>query len=169
MEAPKSMSVVKQAVGLVAWLFVSFAAAAIGAWASVNAPEFYRELDRPSWAPPASVFGPVWTMLYTLQGIAAWLVWRERGFHGARIALGLFLVQLALNALWSWLFFVWHRGTAAFGEVLFLEAMIVATTFAFWRVRTLSGLLLIPYLIWVGFASFLTFAVWQRNPGLLGG
>src|SRR6476660_816358 len=105
-----SPSVSKQTLGLAGWLLVSFAAAAIGAWASVNAPEFYRELDRPSWAPPASVFGPVWTVLYTLQGIAAWLVWRERGFREALIALGLFLFQLTLNALWSWLFFVWHRG-----------------------------------------------------------
>jgi benzodiazapine receptor len=163
-----SRSTSKQILGLAAWLVVSFAAAAVGAWASVNAPEFYRELDRPFWAPPASVFGPVWTVLYTLQGVAAWLVWRECGFQNAPTALGLFLLQLALNALWSWLFFVWHRGAMAFAEVLALEAMIVATTFAFWRVQKLSALLLIPYLTWVGFASFLTFAVWQRNHGLLG-
>ena len=86
----------------------------------------------------------------------------------ARTALGLFLVQLTLNALWSWLFFVWRQGAAAFGEVLVLEALIVATMVAFWRVRPLAGALLIPYALWVGFASLLTYSVWQRNPDLLG-
>jgi len=158
----------KQVLGLVAWLVVAFVAAGIGAAASINAPDFYRQLDRPSWAPPAWVFGPVWTVLYALQGVAAWLVWRERGFQGALTALRLFLAQLALNALWSWLFFVWRRGSLAFGEVLILEALIVATMAAFWRVRPVAGTLLIPYALWVGFASLLTYSVWQRNPALLG-
>src|SRR5215210_6787199 len=99
----------KQAVGLVGWLLASFAAAAVGAVASADAGDFYRQLDRPDWAPPAWVFGPVWTVLYTLQGVAAWLVWRERGAGGRRGALVIFVAQLAVNALWSWLFFVWHR------------------------------------------------------------
>lgn len=157
-----------QVLGLVGWLIVAFVAAGIGAAASIKAPEFYRQLDRPPWAPPAAAFGPVWTILYALQGIAAWLVWRERGVAGARSALTLFLIQLALNALWSWLFFVWRQGGAAFGEVLVLEALIIATMVAFWRVRPLAGELLVPYALWVGFASLLTYSVWQRNPDLLG-
>jgi benzodiazapine receptor len=158
----------QQSLGLVGWLLVCFAAAGLGAWASADAPEFYRQLDRPVWAPPAWLFGPVWTVLYAMQAVAAWLVWRDRGFSGAPVALGLFLVQLAVNALWSWLFFAWRQGVLAFGEVLILEALIVATFVAFWRVRPLAALLLVPYALWVGFATFLTFSVWQRNPTLLG-
>jgi len=153
---------------LAAWLLVSFAAAGIGAWASAGAPDFYRQLDRPAWAPPSWLFGPVWTVLYALQGVAAWLVWRERGFARAPAPLSLFLVQLAVNALWSWIFFVWHRGDLAFAEVLLLEALILATMAAFWRVRPLAAGLLVPYALWVAFASMLTYSVWQRNPTLLG-
>jgi tryptophan-rich sensory protein len=102
------------------------------------------------------------------MGVAAWLVWRERGFAGARVALGLFVSQLVVNALWTWLFFVWHRGALAFGEVLLLWLLVAATVIAFWRVSWLAGLLLLPYLVWVGFAALLTYVVWQRNPLLLG-
>src|SRR5690606_24478460 len=84
-----------QILGLVGWIAVVAIAAVIGSVASANAPEFYGQLDAPSWAPPASVFGPVWTVLYLLMALAAWLVWRAYGWHGARAALTLFLVQLA--------------------------------------------------------------------------
>lgn len=154
----------KSLLGLAGWLLVAFVAAAIGAIASVDAAQFYQQLDRPQWAPPAGWFGPVWSVLYLSMGIAAWLVWRARGFGAALV---LFLVQLAANALWSWLFFAWHRGALAFVEVLVLWLLIVATVVAFWRVRALAGALLLPYLLWVSFAAALTFAVWQRNPALL--
>lgn len=157
----------KQAVGLAGWLILSFIAAAIGGAASVQAGPFYGQLVRPEWAPPGSVFGPVWTVLYVLMGVAAWLVWRVGGFRAARTALTLFLVQLALNALWSWLFFGWHRGALAFAEVLVLWAFIAATLIAFWRIRPLAGVLLVPYLLWVTFASALTYSVWQLNPQIL--
>jgi tryptophan-rich sensory protein len=158
----------RQAAGLVGWLLLSFAAATIGAIASANAPEFYRQLVRPDWSPPAWVFGPVWTALYTLIAIAAWLIWRERGFRDAKFALGLFLAQLALNALWSWLFFAWQLGAASVVEIAVLWALILATTVAFWRVRPLAGALLLPYLAWVSFAAVLNFAIWRLNPQLLG-
>jgi benzodiazapine receptor len=154
-------------LGLAAWLGVTFATAAIGAVASIQAAAFYAELSRPSWAPPAWLFGPVWTTLYLLMGLAAWLVWRERGFRAAGGALGLYLAQLVGNGLWSWLFFVWKRGALAFAEVLVLWALIVATLLAFRRIRPLAAALLAPYLAWVTFASALTYAVWQRNPQLL--
>lgn len=160
-------SLLPQVLGLVAWLAITCAAAVAGAIASMDAPAFYAQLDRPGWAPPAAVFGPVWSLLYLLMGVAAWLVWRERRRHEVDIALALYLVQLGANALWSWLFFAWHRGALAFGEVLLLLALVGATTLAFWRVRPLAGMLLLPYLGWVGFASVLTWAMWQRNPGLL--
>jgi translocator protein len=158
---------VKEFLGLAVWLGISFAAAAVGGFASVNAASFYQELSRPEWAPPGWLFGPVWSLLYLLMGIAAWMVWRARGWRDAAPALALFLVQLAVNALWSWLFFVWRLGQASFIEVLMLWALIVWTLFAFWRARPLAGYLLVPYLLWVSFASALTYAVWQRNPGIL--
>jgi tryptophan-rich sensory protein len=116
---------------LAGWLAASFVAAALGAVATRQAPEFYAQLVRPDWAPPGWLFGPVWTVLYALMGIAAWRVWRKAGFGSA---LYLFLAQLALNALWSWLFFAWRLGAAAFAEVVVLWALIAATLAAFLRI-----------------------------------
>jgi tryptophan-rich sensory protein len=158
----------QQVLGLVGWLLVSFAAAAIGSAASIQAGPFYAQLVRPEWAPPASVFGPVWTVLYALMGIAAWLVWRIDGFRGARTALTLFLVQLAVNALWSWLFFAWHLGAASFADIVVLWVLIVATMITFWRISRLAAALLVPYLLWVSFASALNYTMWQLNPQVLG-
>jgi tryptophan-rich sensory protein len=156
-----------KALGLLGWFLLTFTAAAIGALASANAGAFYSELSRPSWAPPGWIFGPVWSALYALMAIAAWRVWRVRGFTGARSALVLFVAQLAANALWSWLFFVWRQGGLAFAEVLLLWCLIVATLVSFWRISGLAAALLAPYLAWVTFASALTFTVWKLNPGLL--
>ena len=161
-------TLVKQAVGLFGWLALSFAVAAAGAVASAQAGAFYGQLSRPAWAPPGWLFGPVWSVLYTLMGVAAWLVWRERGWRGAAGAHMLNLAQLAANALWTWLFFAWRQGALAFAEILLLWALIVATMVAFWHVKPLSAVLLIPYLLWVTFASALAFAMWRLNPGLLG-
>jgi len=157
-----------QALGHVGWLLAAFAAGAVGAVASAHAADFYRDLDRPAWAPPAGVFGPVWTTLYALMGVSAWLVWRERGLRGAPAAFIVFAAQLAANALWSWVFFAWHRGGPAFADVLALLGLLVANVVLFGRARRLAGVLLVPYLLWVTFATALTFAVWQRNPELLG-
>jgi benzodiazapine receptor len=156
-----------QLLGLLGWLILAFVAAAIGGLASANAGAFYQQLVRPEWAPPGWLFAPVWSVLYLCMGIAAWLVWRERGFRASGTALVLFMTQLAANALWTWLFFVWQQGALAFAEILILWAMILATLVAFWRVRLLAGALLLPYLAWVTFALALTFATWQLNPRLL--
>ena len=152
---------------LLGWIVLSQAAGGIGAIATSRARDFYLDLARPAWSPPGWVFGPVWTVLYVLMGIAAWVVWRERGWKGARGALGLFLAQLALNALWSWLFFAWRQGALALVEIVVLAAFIVATMVAFARVRTLAAALLVPYLAWVLFATALTFSLWRANPGVL--
>lgn len=162
------MSRTQQALGLLGWLMLSFVAAAIGAVASVQTATFYQQLAQPSWAPPSSLFGPVWSVLYALMGIAAWLVWREGGWHKRRAALTLFVLQLAVNALWSWLFFAWHRGALAFVDIVLLWLLVVATLIGFWRVRPLAGALLLPYLCWVSFASALNFAMWYLNPRILG-
>ncbi|KAA0069797.1 TspO/MBR family protein [Rhodanobacter sp. T12-5] len=162
------MSGTRQIIGLLGWLLLSFAAAAIGAAASIQAAAFYRQMAQPSWAPPSSVFGPVWSLLYALMGIAAWLAWREGGWRRQRGALGLFVLQLAVNALWSWLFFGWRQGAWAFADIVLLWLLIAATVVASWRVRPLAGALLLPYLAWVSFAAALNFAVWKLNPGWLG-
>jgi len=157
----------RQALGLVGWLAASFAAGGLGAIASANAGAFYGRLSQPSWAPPAWLFGPVWSVLYILIGLSAWLVWRRHGFSGAAGALGLFVAQLLANALWTWLFFKWHLGTAALIEILVLWLLIAATASAFWRLERLAALLLMPYLAWVSFAAALTFSLWRLNPSVL--
>jgi len=158
----------KQLLGLAVWLAISFIVAGIGSIASMRAATFYTQLIRPEWAPAPELFGPVWTLLYILMAIAAWLVWRVGGFRAACTALSLFLLQLVVNTLWSWLFFAWHLGAAAFVDVIVLWVLIVATLFAFWRIRPAAGVLLAPYLLWVTFAAALNYAIWQLNPQLLG-
>jgi benzodiazapine receptor len=157
----------RQVVGLLGWLLVTYAAAAAGAVASAEAGAFYQQLVRPSWAPPGWLFAPVWTVLYILMGGAAWVVWREYGFKEGRTALALFVVQLGANALWTWVFFVWHRGALAFAEIMLLWCLIVATAASFRRLNALAAALMLPYLAWVTFACALTFATWRLNPGLL--
>jgi tryptophan-rich sensory protein len=154
-------------LALILWLLLCAAAGGIGALASADASEFYAALDKPGWAPPAGVFGPVWTLLYVSMAVAAWLVWRERGWARARGPLGLFVLQLAVNAAWSWLFFRAHQGAIAFADILALLGLLIATLAGFLRIRRLAGWLLVPYLAWVGFAAALNYSVWQRNPLLL--
>jgi len=161
------VNVRRQAVGLLGWAIVTFLAAALGARASISAADFYASLTLPAWAPPASVFGPVWTVLYALMALAAWLVWRQGGWRAAAPALALYLLQLALNVLWSWLFFGWKQGALAFADIALLLALIVATIVAFHRVRPAAAWLLLPYLAWVTFACALNYAVWQANPAVL--
>ncbi len=158
----------QQIFGLLVALVVVFIAAALGALASVQAGAFYAGLQRPNWAPPGWLFGPVWTLLYTMMGIAAWLVWRRVGLQAGRKALGVFLLQLIFNALWSWLFFAWSLGAWAFVDISVLLGLIAANVFLFWRISMAAGLLLIPYGLWVSFAAVLNFAVWQLNPQILG-
>ena len=153
------------ALGLL--LLVTASAALIGGMASVRAADFYRQLSKPAWAPPAQIFGPVWSVLYLLMAIAAWLVVRSRGWPRARPAMALYLIQLGFNALWTWLFFRWQLGGIALLEILALWALVVLTAATFWRTRRLAGLLLLPYLVWITFAAALTYEVWRRNPGLL--
>jgi benzodiazapine receptor len=160
-------STLSQSVALLACLAIVFVAAAIGAAATVDAGTFYAQLVRPVWAPPASAFGPVWSILYLLMGIAAWLVWRELSVSNARTAITLFLAQLCANALWSWLFFAWRNGACAFAEVLLLLILIAATMAVFWRISRLASVLMLPYLAWVCLASALTWSVWQNNPKVL--
>lgn len=145
---------------LVLWLIAAFVPAAIGA--PFPAPDYYRRLNKPSWAPPPSIFGPVWSVLYALIGTSAWLVAR-RGGSGSRAALGLWWAQLALNAAWTPIFFGARNRGLALVEILVTWVAIVATTVAFFTRRTAAGLLLLPYLAWVTFASALNYAIWRDN------
>lgn len=153
---------------LIAWLVLCFAAAAIGGIGSANAPEFFSALNRPDWAPPAWLFGPVWTVLYAMMAVAAWLVWKTPDSSQRSRALGVFVAQLALNTIWSWLFFAWRMGAVAFAEIIVLWLMIGLTTLLFWRLQRWAAILLLPYWAWVSFASVLCYSIWQRNPALLG-
>jgi tryptophan-rich sensory protein len=145
---------------LAGWVAAAFLAAAIGSIPSTNV---YQSLDLPTWAPSSSVFAPVWTALYIMMGVAAWLVWSERHHADIGSAIGLFVAQLVLNALWTWIFF----GFGAFGlaaiEIAILWIVLQITAVQFWRVKPAAGALLIPYLAWVTYASALTVAIWRAN------
>lgn len=166
---PPVVSAGRQILGLVFWLALSFVTGYIGGVASFSAPTFYGQLTQPDWAPPAWLFGPVWTTLFIMMGVAAWLVWRRGGFGAQRGPLLLFLAQLVVNGLWSWLFFAWQLGGAALANIAILWLLIAATIATFWRASPLAGSLMLPYIVWVGFAGALNYALWQLNPQVLGG
>ena len=150
--------------GLVVFLAICFGAAGIGG--AVTTPKidaWYATLAKPSWNPPNWIFGPVWSALYFCMAVAAWLVWRQGGCAGAKLALTLFGVQLILNVLWSCLFFGLEKPGLALMEVLVLWAAIAATMVAFWQRSIVAGSLFVPYLAWVSFASLLNFMIWRLN------
>lgn len=152
----------RSALALAGWLLACFGAAAMGGLFMPG--EWYAALRKPSWNPPAWVFGPVWTALYTMMAMAAWRVWKRGGFAAQRRALALFLVQLALNAAWTPLFFGLRRPGLAFAEILLLWLAIAATLLAFRPVSRGAAWLLVPYLAWVSFAAVLNFTLWRLNP-----
>jgi benzodiazapine receptor len=143
---------------LAVWVLASLSAGFIGS--RFPPGEWYEALEKPSFNPPGWVFAPVWTLLYILMGIAAWLVWKEQGFSPALL---LFIAQLVLNALWSYLFFGANRPDLALFEIVVLWVLILLTMILFWKARTLAGALLVPYLLWVSFASVLNFSLWRLN------
>jgi tryptophan-rich sensory protein len=154
----------RSAVALVSCVAACFAAAGIGSVATARSVStWYQELAKPPFSPPDWVFGPVWTVLFVMMAVAAWLVWRRRGLRGGAVPLTLFGVQLALNAAWSWLFFGFQLPGVAFVELIVLWVAIAATLVAFWRTSRAAGLLLAPYLLWVSFAAALNFAFWRLN------
>jgi translocator protein len=143
------------------FVVASFAAAALGGATTANSVrDWYPTIAKPTWTPPSWIFGPVWTALYAMMAVAAWLVWRRAGWGGALIW---FAVQLALNATWSPVFFGLHRIGLALVNIVLLWLAIAGTTVAFWRVMPTAGMLLVPYLAWVSFAAMLNFALWRLN------
>jgi len=127
-------------------------------------PHWYENINKPSFNPPNWVFAPVWTTLYLLMGIALFLIWRK-GLNekDIKIAIAVFVFQLVLNSLWSFLFFGLESPFAAFIEIIFLLLAILVSIILFFRISWVAGTLLIPYILWVSFASVLNFAIWRLN------
>lgn len=151
----------QSAFALAGWVALCFSAASLGA---IFMPgDWYASLQKPTWNPPGWIFGPVWTALYVMMAMAAWLVWRQGGWQKQRKPLLIFLVQLALNALWTPLFFGLHWPGVAFAEIVLLWLAIAATITVFHPVNRTAMLLLAPYLAWVSFAAALNFSLWRLN------
>ncbi len=151
----------QSALGFGGWLMLSVAAASLGGLFLPG--EWYAQLRKPAWNPPAAIFGPVWAALYTMMAVAAWLVWRRGGWAEQRRPLGWFLAQLGLNALWTPLFFGLQRPGLAFAEIVLLWLALLGTLHAFWKAHRAAGVLLLPYFAWVSFAAALNFTLWNLN------
>ncbi|MCB9896138.1 MAG: tryptophan-rich sensory protein [Planctomycetes bacterium] len=156
-----SPNYVRSVLGLAGWIALCFAASVGGVFFAPA--EWYDRLEKPAFNPPAWVFGPVWTLLYIAMGTSAWLVWRSGGFGKARLALGLFLLQLLLNAAWTPIFFGLQAPGAALLVIIALCLAILSTALAFRRHSRPAAGLLLPYLLWVSFASVLNAALWYLN------
>jgi tryptophan-rich sensory protein len=158
---PSSRPAGRQTLALIGWLVLCFAASGTAVFVSIGG--WYSSLNKPSWNPPPWIFGPVWSLLYMMMAVAAWLVWRKGGWKRHGRTLGLFFLQWLLNALWTPIFFGMHRSGLAFAEIIMLWIVLAATLRLFWQVSKLAGVLLVPYLAWVSFAAALNFAIWRLN------
>jgi len=150
---------------LAGFIALCLAVGALGGWMTAGSvADWYPTLAKPSWTPPNSIFGPVWTALYVLMAFAAWLVWRkDMRFAGVKAAMILFMAQLALNFLWSLLFFGLRAPGLALVDIVTLLFVLVLTVWAFFQQSRLAGLIMLPYLAWVFFAAALNFAIWRLN------
>ena len=148
-------------LGLLVWLLVCFGAGLFGS--RFMPGEWYAQLAKPSWTPPDWLFGPVWTGLYAMMAVAAWLVWKAHGVRKAALPLVVFVVQLVLNAAWTWLFFGLQRPVLAFLDITVMWIAILVTLVLFWRRNPIAGALMLPYLAWVTYAASLNFALWRLN------
>lgn len=148
-------------LALAGFLAVTWIAPLLAAFSMPD--DWFRSLAKPAWNPPDWLFGPVWSVLYTLMAIAAWRVWRSGPWSAVKTALILYGIQLGLNALWSPLFFSFHRPGLAFIDIVLLLLAIIATTVAFLRHDRVAAMCFAPYLAWVSFASVLNFEIWRLN------
>jgi benzodiazapine receptor len=155
------MTVIQLVLGAIGWLAITFGAAWLGSRSMPD--EWYKNLKKPAWNPPNNIFAPVWTLLYLLMAAAAWILWKNLDLSMAIFPLILFVVQLLLNATWTWTFFKLHRPGMALADILVLLMVIMAMLAIFWEFEPLAGALLLPYLAWVLFATFLTWTIWRMN------
>ena len=152
-------------IKIVVMVVISNLAGVIGSLFTFSAvTTWYKDLVKPALNPPGWVFGPVWTLLYVLMGIAAGLVW-SKGLdgRGVKIALAVFLFQLVLNALWSIIFFGWHKLGLALVEIVLLWIIILVNIILFYKINSAAGYLLLPYILWVSFAVYLNYSLWRLN------
>lgn len=155
------MTVTRRAVGLVLWILLCAGGGALVGVATAGGDSgWYQSLRKPAWTPPAWVFGPVWTTLYVMMGVAAWRIWRRGGWHRQVAPLLAFLVQLALNFAWSFVFFGRQAVGAALIEILALWAAVALTAALFYRVDKVAAWLLAPYMGWITFAAALNGAIY---------
>lgn len=152
------------ALGLVGWIILSFTAAGVGS--SFTVPQidtWYAGLEKPSFNPPNWIFGPVWSTLYLMMAVAVWLIWKNEGWTNAPHSLGMWCFQLLLNTTWSVLFFGLENPMLAAFEIVVLWISILITIVAFWRHDRLAALLMLPYLLWVSFATMLNISIAVLN------
>jgi len=162
--ATASHNSVGLALVLLGFLTVCLGTAALGAGlTAVSVRDWYQTLHKPTWTPPDWVFAPVWTVLFLLMAFAGWVYWRRTGWSAGRAALGLFAVQLGLNAAWSGLFFTLRSPGMAIVDIVLLWCAIAGTLWSFGRVSALASSLLVPYLLWVSYATALNWAIWRMN------
>jgi len=148
----------KSALILFGFLLVTFCAPALGAFSTPD--QWYWTIEKPSWNPPGWVFGPVWTFLYITMAVAAWLIWKNQGWSKA---VGLYGIQLVFNAAWTPVFFGAHQIGWALVVIMGLWLAAMLTTVAFFRVSRCAGFLMVPYMVWLSFATILNFTLWQLN------
>lgn len=155
------MTLTQSIFGAIGWLALTFA----GAWLGSRflPDQWYQQLPKPTWNPPNWIFAPVWTVLYLFMATAAWSVWNRYGIEGAVVPLLLFVVQLLLNAAWTWTFFGLHRPGMALVDIVVLWVVLLITLITFWGLEPLAGVLLLPYLAWVTFATALNWTIWRMN------
>lgn len=153
-----------KAISLIVSVLVAQSAGIIGSFSTASSVRtWYVDLTKPSWNPPSWLFGPVWITLYTMMGVASYLVWLQKDAPGAKLALWFYAVQLVLNALWSILFFGAKNPGLALAEISVLLVFILITTFLFWKINTWAGILMLPYIAWVSFATFLNYTILKLN------
>ncbi len=164
--APAPTSRARSIIALVLFVGIALAVGFLGSLATQQHVDgWYEQADKPAWTPPGVVFGPVWTLLYVAMAVAAWLVWRRRTETDIRPALTAYIVQLAINGIWSPVFFALYPEFGvgalwwALGIIVVLIGAVVYTLIAFWRIAVWAGVLLLPYLAWLLYASTLNAGV----------
>jgi len=154
----------KKFFSLIFFIVVCNLAGAMGALLTATGEgSWYMNLVKPSFNPPGWLFGPVWTMLYILMGIAVWMIWQQKKDKKIKIALNLFWLQLVLNAIWTPVFFGLENTGVALGIIIVLWLVLLVTIIKFWQIKKTVAGLLVPYILWVSFASVLNFAIWWLN------
>lgn len=153
-------SLVRRYSGLLAFLVLVALAASTGALFKPG--PFYAALTKPEWTPPPEVFAPVWTVLYVMIALAGWIVWRAQGFGAA---LWIWIVQLVVNAGWTWLMFGRKQIDFALIDIAALWVLVLGFIIVAWPVRRSASLLFVPYFLWISFAAALNFALLQLNGG----